>query len=131
MSVDMWSCRRKVLRERLRERRHQLGLGQKQVASRLQHLGMPLSLKTVSTLELGAVLTVERLPVVAVALECSVPYLLGMTAEPHAWEPDPPTAERPRPRHLAAQPDLHDPSTATNGAPGVAQALAPEPVQVS
>jgi hypothetical protein len=42
----------------------------------------------VSSLEHGAGVDVVKLPELAAALDCTVSYLLGLTADPHSWEPD-------------------------------------------
>ena len=66
-----------------------LGLTQKQVTSRLGRLGIASTNKTLSSLEHGAGLDVARLPELAAALDCTVTWLLGLTEDPHRWEPDP------------------------------------------
>jgi transcriptional regulator with XRE-family HTH domain len=93
--------RRMVVRQRLRERRRQLGLTQKQVVSRLARLGVLTTNKALSSIEHGTGLDVARLPEFARALECTVTYLLGLTADPCSWEPDqraPGRTLRPRER---------------------------------
>jgi hypothetical protein len=85
--------RRRMVTQRLRERRRQLGLTQKQVVSRLAKLGVLTTNKALSSLEHGAGLDVAKLPELAMALECTVTYLLGLTADPCRWEPDEPGAE--------------------------------------
>lgn len=85
--------RRRMVTQRLRERRRQLGLTQKQVVSRLAKLGVLTTNKALSSLEHGAGLDVAKLPDLARALECTVTYLLGLTADPCRWEPDSPGAE--------------------------------------
>ncbi len=92
--------RRLVVRQRLRERRRQLGLTQKQVVTRLAKLGVLTTNKALSSLEHGTGIDVAKLPEFARALECTVTYLLGMTSDPCSWEPDqrpsPPRIPRPR-----------------------------------
>jgi transcriptional regulator with XRE-family HTH domain len=90
--------RRLVVRQRLRERRRDLGLTQKQVVSRLARLGMLTTNKALSSLEHGTGLDVAKLPELARALECTITYLLGLTSDPGRWEPDPRSApQRPAP----------------------------------
>jgi transcriptional regulator with XRE-family HTH domain len=87
---------------RIRERRLQLGLTQAQVAARLASQGTRLSNQVLSAIENGRGLAVGRLPGLAAALDCTVTYLVGLTADPRRWEPDPPiqpgnqAADRPR-----------------------------------
>jgi transcriptional regulator with XRE-family HTH domain len=92
--------RRLVVRQRLRERRRQLGLTQKQVVTRLAKLGVLTTNKALSSLEHGTGIDVAKLPEFARALECTVTYLLGLTADPCSWEPDqhPGTVRVQRPR---------------------------------
>jgi DNA-binding XRE family transcriptional regulator len=80
---------------RIRERRRQLGLTQAEVTGRVSRHGSRLSSQALSAIENGRRLAVGRLPDLAAALECTVSYLLGLTADPHRWEPDdvPPPAE--------------------------------------
>jgi transcriptional regulator with XRE-family HTH domain len=85
---DLAADRHLILTHRLRARRLQLGLTQKQVVSRLARRGVRTSNKTLSSFEHGAGVDVARLPELAAALECSVTYLLGLTEDPLTWEPD-------------------------------------------
>ena len=78
-----WLCAR-----RLSERRHQLGLTQYDVVTRLDALGVSASNRTLSAMEHGQGVDVGRLPELAIALDCSVTYLLGLTEDPGRWEPD-------------------------------------------
>lgn len=77
-----------VVSERLRARRRMLGLTQKEVVARLRRLGVVTTNKSLSSLEHGAGLDVGKLPELAVALECTLTYLVGLTDEPTRWEPD-------------------------------------------
>ena len=86
---DLEARRHLEVSQRLRERRRMLGLTQKQVTSRLGRLGIASTNKSVSSLEHGAGLDVARLPELAAALDCTVTWLLGLTEDPHRWEPDP------------------------------------------
>ncbi|MDQ3663545.1 MAG: hypothetical protein M3353_02660 [Actinomycetota bacterium] len=82
------TSRRHLLSHRLRGRRRVLGLTQQQVAERLDGLGVRTNNRALSSLERGAGLDGSKLPELAVALECSVTYLLGLTADPQRWRPD-------------------------------------------
>ncbi len=86
---DLEARRHLEVSQRLRERRRTLGLTQKQVTSRLGRLGIASTNKSLSSLEHGAGLDVARLPELAAALDCTVTWLLGLTEDPHRWEPDP------------------------------------------
>jgi transcriptional regulator with XRE-family HTH domain len=77
-----------VVCERLRQRRRELGLTQKEVVARLRRLGVDTTNKAVSSLEHGSGLDVCKLPEIAQALECSLTYLVGLTDDPGQWEPD-------------------------------------------
>lgn len=78
-----WVCAR-----RMSERRHDLGLTQRDVVERLEALGLATSNRTLSAMEHGQGVDVGRLPELAAALECTVTYLLGLTSDPHRWSPD-------------------------------------------
>ena len=84
---DLGATRHLVVSQRLRERRRTLGLTQKQVISRLARLGVLSTNKALSSLEHGSGLDVAKLPELAAALDCSVTWLLGLTDDPHSWEP--------------------------------------------
>jgi transcriptional regulator with XRE-family HTH domain len=73
---------------RIRERRRQLGLTQAEVVERVSGHGSHLSSQALSAIENGRRLAVGRLPGLATALECTVSYLLGLTADPGRWAPD-------------------------------------------
>jgi transcriptional regulator with XRE-family HTH domain len=73
---------------RIRERRRQLGLTQAEVVARVSGHGSHLSSQALSAIENGRRLAVGRLPDLATALECTVSYLLGLTADPDRWAPD-------------------------------------------
>jgi transcriptional regulator with XRE-family HTH domain len=84
---------------RIRERRRQLGLTQAEVVGRVNRYGSRLSTQALSAIENGRRLAVGRLPDLAAALECTVSYLLDLTADPDRWEPDgarPPADVSPR-----------------------------------
>jgi transcriptional regulator with XRE-family HTH domain len=73
---------------RLRERRCELGLTQKQVVTRLSRVGVHTTNRALSSLEHGTGVDAAKLPELAMALDCTVTYLFGLTDEPHQWEPD-------------------------------------------
>lgn len=77
-----------IVSSRLRDRRHVLGLTQKQVVTRLASLGVSSTNKSLSSLEHGAGIDVGKLPELAVALDCTVTYLLGLTNDPCSWQPE-------------------------------------------
>lgn len=86
---DLADHRRMVVCERLRTRRRELGLTQKEVVARLRRLGVDTTNKQLSALEHGAGLDVARLPELAGALDCTLTWLVGLTEDCHRWEPDP------------------------------------------
>lgn len=86
---DSWPGRQLLITQRLRSRRADLGLTQKQVVTRLARLGVRTTNRALSSLEHGAGVDVAKLPELAAALDCTVTYLIGLTDEPHRWEPDP------------------------------------------
>ena len=77
-----------LVSERLRLRRRQLGLTQKEVVARLRRLGVDTTNKSLSSLEHGAGLDVCKLPELARALDCTLTYLVGLSADPLSWQPD-------------------------------------------
>lgn len=85
---DGGAHRHLVVSERLRRRRHELGLTQKEVVVRLRRLGVNTSNKAVSSLEHGAGLDLCKLPELARALDCTLTYVVGLTDDPASWEPD-------------------------------------------
>jgi transcriptional regulator with XRE-family HTH domain len=123
LNSSTWAARQLLISQRLRQRRTDLRLTQLDVVNRLAGLGVQTSNRALSSLERGAGVDVAKLPELAGALECSVTYLIGLTADPMRWEPDPAPATRPRrarpaaPRHRraavappAAQDDTATPS---------------------
>lgn len=102
---------------RIKERRRELGLTQAEVVERVAGYGSRLSNQALSAIENGRRLAVGRLPDLAGALDCTVTYLIGLTADPHRWQPDLP---QPRQQLTAASPEAPDPSenTAPQGTPG-------------
>jgi transcriptional regulator with XRE-family HTH domain len=108
-----WICAR-----RLRERRRALGLTQADVVTRMGDSGAGLTNRTVSAMENGRGLDLGRLPELAAALDCTITYLVGLTADPARWEPDTPLAGH------------DDPPGAGNGTPadvGPSHRANPEP----
>ncbi len=110
---DLAVDRHLVVSHRLRTRRLQLGLTQKQLVSRLARRGIKTTNKTLSSFEHGAGVDVVRLPELAAALDCTVTYLLGLTEEPARWEPD----------HAAVPDDRPVPRPAVLTSPGIVSQL--------
>lgn len=77
-----------VCAQRMRERRLALGLTQREVVGRLQRHGNQTTNRALSAMENGRGLDLGLLPELADSLDCTVTYLLGLTADPHAWRPD-------------------------------------------
>ena len=77
-----WLCA-----QRLRERRLALGLTQLEVVARLHRRGGRTTNRALSAMENGRGLDLGLLPDLAEALDCTVTYLLGLTADPSAWQP--------------------------------------------
>jgi transcriptional regulator with XRE-family HTH domain len=76
-----------VCAQRIRERRLALGLTQREVVARLERRGNQTTNRGLSAMENGRGLDLGLLPELADALGCTVTYLLGLTADPAAWEP--------------------------------------------
>jgi hypothetical protein len=76
-----------VCAQRIRERRLTLGLTQREVVARLERSGNQVTNRGLSAMENGRGLDLGLLPELAAALGCTVTYLLGLTADPAAWEP--------------------------------------------
>jgi transcriptional regulator with XRE-family HTH domain len=108
---ELGAHRHLLISERLRQRRRELGLTQKEVVARLRRIGVVTTNKALSSLEHGAGLDVCKLPEIARALDCSLTYLVGLTDDPDSWEPDtrswpgrPSPREVPRPREARPAP---------------------------
>jgi transcriptional regulator with XRE-family HTH domain len=110
-----WTGRHLLVTQRLRHRRDELGLTQKQVVTRLARVGVMTTNRALSSLEHGAGLDVAKLPELAHVLDCTVTYLVGLTDDPRSWAPDPetttllagaPRAERPDQRAHHADPNV-------------------------
>jgi transcriptional regulator with XRE-family HTH domain len=99
---DLGAHRHLVISERLRGRRRELGLTQKEVVARLRRMGVITTNKALSALEHGAGLDVCKLPEIARALDCTLTYLVGLNDEPSSWEPD--FAEWPGHRRSLSRP---------------------------
>jgi len=103
---NLVSARHLLITQRLRQRRDDLGLTQKQIVTRLARCGLQTTNRALSSLEHGSGLDVAKLPELATALDCTVTYLLGLTDDPHSWQPtEPVTGQLPaagRPRPVAA-----------------------------
>ena len=97
---DIGAHRHLVVSERLRRRRRELGLTQKEVVVRLRRFGVSTTNKAVSSFEHGAGLDLCKLPEIARALDCTLTYLVGLTDDPARWEPDDATwtGSAPEPR---------------------------------
>lgn len=108
MFEEAWTGRQLLITQRLRHRRAELGLTQKQIVTRLGRVGVHTTNRSVSSLEHGAGLDVAKLPELAAVLDCTITYLVGLTDDPHSWQPDPAVA--------ALQPS-HAPHTHPNRAP--------------
>ena len=62
------------------------------MVTRLARVGVVTTNRALSSLEHGAGLDVAKLPELAHVLDCTVTYLVGLTDDPHSWEPDPDVA---------------------------------------
>lgn len=87
---NLISARHLLITQRLRQRRDDLGLTQKQIVTRLARCGLQTTNRALSSLEHGSGLDVAKLPELATALDCTVTYLLGLTDDPHSWQPTEP-----------------------------------------
>lgn len=76
-----------VCAQRLRQRRLELGLTQREVVARLQRRGNRTTNRALSAMENGRGLDLGLLPDLAEALACTTTYLLGLTADPSEWRP--------------------------------------------
>jgi transcriptional regulator with XRE-family HTH domain len=86
--LEPWTARQLLIPQRLRARRCELGLTQKQVVTRLARCGVRTTNRALSSMEHGAGIDIAKLPAVAIALDCTVTYLIGLTDDPARWEPD-------------------------------------------
>jgi transcriptional regulator with XRE-family HTH domain len=92
-----WTCA-----DRLRQRRRQLGLTQLDVVALLRGRDACLTNRALSAMENGRGVDLGILPDLAAVLDCSITYLLGLTADPSAWQPD-------RPLDDSSDPESSDP----------------------
>jgi transcriptional regulator with XRE-family HTH domain len=106
---ELGAHRHLLISERLRLRRRELGLTQKEVVARLRHMGVFTTNKALSSLEHGAGLDVCKLPEIARALDCSLTYLVGLTNDPAMWEPDSDRWPGQRDRRPRPVPDQRSP----------------------
>src|SRR5262249_50488034 len=102
--------RQLLITQRLRRRRGELGRTQKQVVTRLARAGLRTTTRAVSSLEHGAGVDVAKLPELAAALDCTVTYLVGLTDDPHRWEPDHRGTPQPTPQPGGPRPNAPSPS---------------------
>ena len=109
INTESWPDRQVLITRRLRQRRAELGLTQKQVVTRLGRCGLQTTNRAVSSLEHGAGVDVAKLPELALALDCTITYLVGLTDDPHRWEPDARYGRRPQP---ASDPPTEPPRAA-------------------
>lgn len=114
---------------RIRARRRALGLTQAQAAARLAAHGTRMSNQVLSAIENGRGVPAGRLPGLAAVLDCTVTYLLGLTADPHQWLPDAPTAPSPSPSRApaTARPAGQAPAPAATGRVHNNWILGPDP----
>ena len=102
---------------RLKARRRDLGLTQAEVVERVSRYGPGLPVQALSAIENGRRLAVGRLSDLAAALDCTVTYLIGLTADPRRWQPDAPG--RPAVPSPAVPPErAHHPARKAQGAQG-------------
>lgn len=87
-AMDKVRERHWICAQRLRERRRELKLTQVDVAARLCEHGAEMTNRTLSSMENGRGLDLGWLPELAVVLDCTVSYLLGLTDDPRTWTPD-------------------------------------------
>lgn len=102
---NLVAARHALITQRLRQRRDDLGLTQKQIVTRLARCGLQTTNRALSSLEHGSGLDVAKLPELAIALDCTVTYLIGLTDDPHSWQPDA-AVELPAGRTTDRLPDL-------------------------
>jgi transcriptional regulator with XRE-family HTH domain len=98
-----WICA-----QRLRERRRELKLTQMDVATRLCAQGAEMTNRTLSAMENGRGLDLGWLPELAVVLDCTVSYLLGLTEDPSTWKPDADKSETSEETGWLLGPDVID-----------------------
>jgi transcriptional regulator with XRE-family HTH domain len=108
------AARHLMITQRLRDRRDELGLTQKQIVTRLARCGLQTTNRALSSLEHGAGLDVAKLPELALALDCTVTYLIGLTEDPHRWEPDVAAVLPTRPARAAIPPAAPVPAPAAS-----------------
>ncbi len=131
-TVDPLAERHWICARRLRERRRALGLTQAATVTRMGDSGAALTNRTLSAMENGRGLDLGRLPDLAAALECTITYLVGLTADPTRWEPDTPLAAHDPPGAPAApagaDPTAPAPAAPAWAIPATAAALTDDPL---
>jgi len=74
---------------RIRKRREDLGLGQREVVDRLkERAGLEVTVGGYSNWERYGISDQGFIEALALALDCKPPYLLGWTNKPGSWRPD-------------------------------------------
>ena len=112
------TARHALITQRLRQRRDDLGLTQKQIVTRLARCGLLTTNRALSSLEHGSGLDVAKLPELAIALDCTVTYLLGLTDDPHSWLPAESALQPTAGPSLAAQAPAPPEPASANGSAG-------------
>jgi transcriptional regulator with XRE-family HTH domain len=112
------AARHLLITQRLRERRDDLGLTQKQIVTRLARCGLQTTNRALSSLEHGSGLDVAKLPELAIALDCTVTYLLGLTDDPHSWLPAETVPAAPPPAVRSAPAGAEPSAPAADGSAG-------------
>lgn len=87
-SKEFGRARRKLVGDRVHDRRLALGLGLKELGERCRKVGMEVSVQRLSQIENGGDVSVAQLVVFAAALETTTTYLLALTTDPEAWVPE-------------------------------------------
>jgi transcriptional regulator with XRE-family HTH domain len=108
---------------RIKERRRELGLTQAEVVERVARYGSRLSNQALSAIENGRRLAVGRLPDLAEALDCTVTYLIGLTPDPHRWQPDSPQPRQSATAQAETSAPLGDAAPPGNTAPSARPAV--------
>jgi transcriptional regulator with XRE-family HTH domain len=124
-----WTGRHLLITQRLRQRREELGLTQKQVVTRLGRVGVLTTNRALSSLEHGSGLDIAKLPEISRALDCTITYLVGLTDDPHRWAPDAQVTPEPRPAKAAVPADPSVPATPASHASCILGADIPERIR--
>lgn len=130
MFDEAWTGRQLLITQRLRHRRVELGLTQKQIVTRLARAGIHTTNRAVSSMEHGAGIDIAKLPELARVLDCTITYLVGLTDDPRSWNPDPIVAAvqpaRAPHTHPNRAPHAH-PHTGPHSHPDIAAVPSPNP----